>query len=60
MPATGQDRRKSELAGSNGRKRELFREEDVRLQWASVRKAVSSLSPYLNCKPLWHTALIIV
>ena len=44
MPATGQDRRRSELAGSKGRKRELFKEEDVKLQWATVRKAVSSSS----------------
>lgn len=44
MPTTSQDRRKSELLGAK-RKRELFKEEDVKLQWTTVRKAVSSCPP---------------
>ena len=51
MPAKNQDWRKSEMAGSRDRRRELFREEDVKLQWSTVRKAVSVSHPRTHVKP---------
>ena len=47
MPASSQERRKSDAAAARSKKRELFKEEDVKLQWSTVRKAVS-LCPFLH------------
>lgn len=41
MPASSQDQRKGGTAVGRNRRRELFKEEDVKLQWSTVRKAVS-------------------
>ncbi len=47
MPASSQDQRKSDTAAGRNRRRELFKEEDVKLQWSTVRKAVSH-QPHLH------------
>ena len=41
MPASRQDQRRNDTAAGRSRRRELFKEEDVKLQWSTVRKAVS-------------------
>lgn len=47
MPASSQDQRKGDTGAGRSRRRELFKEEDVKLQWSTVRRAVS-LQPSLH------------
>ena len=47
MAASSQDQRKGDTGAGRSRRRELFKEEDVKLQWSTVRRAVS-IQPSLH------------
>ena len=47
MPTQYQSARQGNSAGTRNRRRELFKEEDVKLQWSTVRKAVSICLLYM-------------
>ena len=50
MSTQYQSARQGDSAGTRNRRRELFREEDVKLQWSTVRKAVSLCLLYMAWK----------
>ena len=47
MPTQYQSAGQGDSAGTRNRRRELFKEEDVKLQWSTVRKAVSLCLLYM-------------